>query len=226
MATHENPRRHLILLIALLLIIVLSPFIVTLRHGVTVLNIVGAAVLLSATYAVSERKNFLAIAIILSAISIITTWLLAAFPAYWLVVVSHGSLVVLIGFFSFTILGYVVRSGKITSDRIYGAICVYLLFGYAWTFAYALLDELQPGSFAASNEIGSMDYVGRVMQLRYFSFMTLTTVGYGDIVPRSPAARTMAMLEAVMGQFYLVALIGRLVGLHIVHTTSSRALEE
>lgn len=105
MATHENPRRHLILLIALLLIIVLSPFIVTLRHGVTVLNIVGAAVLLSATYAVSERKNFLAIAIILSAISIITTWLLVAFPAYWLVVVSHGSLVALIAFFSFTNFG-------------------------------------------------------------------------------------------------------------------------
>ena len=55
--------------------------------------------------------------------------------------------------------------------------------------------------------------------------MTLTTVGYGDVVPRSPAARTIAMLEAIMGQFYLVALIGRLVGLHIVHTTSSRARE-
>jgi voltage-gated potassium channel Kch len=64
------------------------------------------------------------------------------------------------------------------------------------------------------------------MQLRYFSFMTLTTVGYGDVVPLSPVARTMAMLEAVMGQFYLVALIGRLVGLHIVHTTSSRSRDE
>jgi voltage-gated potassium channel len=226
MATHESPRRHLILLIALLLIIVLSPFVVTLRHGVTILNIVGAAVLLSATYAVSERRHFLAIAVILSATSIITTGLLVAFPSYWLVLVSHGSLVVLIGFFAFTILGYVVRSGKITSDKIYGAICVYLLFGYAWTFAYALLDELQPGSFAASNEIGRSDYVARVMQLRYFSFMTLTTVGYGDVVPLSPVARTMAMLEAVMGQFYLVALIGRLVGVHIVHTTSSRSRDE
>jgi voltage-gated potassium channel Kch len=68
------------------------------------------------------------------------------------------------------------------------------LFGYAWTFACALLDELQPGSLAASNEIGRSDYVARVMQLRYFSFMTLTTVGYGDVVPLSPVARTMAML--------------------------------
>jgi hypothetical protein len=61
------------------------------------------------------------------------------------------------------------------------------------------------------------DLVGRVMQLRYFSFVTLATVGYGDIVPHTPAARTMALLEAMLGQFYLVALVGRLVGLHIVH---------
>jgi len=60
------------------------------------------------------------------------------------------------------------------------------------------------------------------MQLRYFSFMVLTTVGYGDVVPLSPVARTMAMVDAIMGQFYLVALIGRLVDLQIVHTTSSR----
>jgi hypothetical protein len=98
MLTRENPRRHLILLIALLVIIVLSPFVVTFRHGVTVLNVVGVAVLLSATYAVTDRKNFLVIAIILSAISIITTWLVVAFAGYWLVVVSHGSLVALIGF--------------------------------------------------------------------------------------------------------------------------------
>jgi hypothetical protein len=75
-----------------------------------------------------------------------------------------------------------------------------------WTFVYSLLLELQPQSFAATNEVARNDYVGRILQLRYFSFMTLTTVGYSDIVPHSPAARTMTILEAGMGQFYLVAL--------------------
>ncbi len=65
------------------------------------------------------------------------------------------------------------------------------------------------------------DYVGRVMQMRYFSFETLTTLGYGDIVPRSPAARMLATIEAVMGQIYLTVLIARLVGLHIAHASSS-----
>lgn len=57
------------------------------------------------------------------------------------------------------------------------------------------------------------------MQMRYFSFATLTTLGYGDIVPRSAAARTLATLEAVMRQIYLTVLITRLVGLHIVHSS-------
>jgi voltage-gated potassium channel Kch len=62
-----------------------------------------------------------------------------------------------------------------------------------------------------------MKYIIRVLELRYFSFMTLTTVGYGDIVPHSTAARTLAGLEAVTGQIYLTVLVARLVGLHIVH---------
>ena len=85
----ENPRRYLILLISLLLIFVLSPIIVTFRHGPTILNIVGAAVLLSATYAVSERQNFLIVALLLSAFSIITTFCLFAAPSHWAVIVSH-----------------------------------------------------------------------------------------------------------------------------------------
>jgi voltage-gated potassium channel Kch len=64
------------------------------------------------------------------------------------------------------------------------------------------------------------------MQFRYFSFMTLTTVGYGDVLPRSDAARTLAALEAVMGQIYLTVLVARLVGLHIVHSHGSDSREK
>ena len=128
----------------------------------------------------------------------------------------------MIGFFACAILSYVLGSGKVTSDKIYGAICVYLLFGYAWTFAYSLIEEVQPGSFTSLTSIDAHDLVGRVMQMRYFSFVSLTSVGYGDIVPHSQLARTMALLEAMFGQFYLVALIGRLVGLQIVHGNPER----
>jgi len=152
----------------------------------------------------------------------LTFWLAAA-PNHWLVITCHGSLVVLIVFFVTAILSYVLGSGKVTWDKIYGAICAYLLLGYAWTFAYSVVEEMQPGSFTSVASTMPDDLVGRVMQLRYFSFVTLATVGYGDIVPHTAAARTTALLEAMLGQFYLVALVGRLVGLHIVHGDDKRA---
>ena len=98
--------------------------------------------------------------------------------------------------------------------------------GYAWTFSYALVEELQPSAFVALSPVPPNDYVASVLQLRYFSFMTLTTVGYGDIVPRSPAARTLAGLEAVTGQIYLTVLVARLVGLHIAHAQTSSSRED
>jgi hypothetical protein len=217
-----NQPRHLVLLIMLLLIFILSPFVVSHYYGPTILNIVAAIVLLSATYAVSERRTFLLIGLSLSAVSIVLTFWLSAAPSHWLVISAHGSIVILVGFFAIAILGYVLRSGKVIADKIYGAVCAYLLFGYAFAFLYSLIEEVQPGSFTTLTTIGPHDIVGRVMQMRYFSFVTLATVGYGDIVPHTQLARTIALLEAMLGQFYLVALIGRLVGLHIVHGNSER----
>ena len=221
--TPENPMRHLILLLALLTIIILEPVLSMTRHGIVILNVIGAVVLLSGVYAVSECKEVFVTAILLSILSIITTWLLLAYPGHAMVIFAHATMIIVLGFFAGAILHYVVRSGRVTADRIFAAICAYLLIGYAWAFAYALLDEFSPGAFASPTEVARNDYVGRVIQMRYFSFMTLATVGYGDIVPRTPGARTMAILEAILGQFYLVALIGRLVGLHIVHGNSSQS---
>lgn len=218
----RDPRSHLYLLISLVVIFVVSPFVVPYFYGPTILNVIAAIVLLAATYAVSRRQSFFIFALSLSIFSIAMTFWLAASPSYWLVVVAHGSLVVVIVFFAAAILSYVLGSGKVTWDKIYGAICAYLLLGYAWTFAYSVIEELQPGSFGSPTSPIPHDLVDRVMQLRYFSFVTLATVGYGDIVPHTPAARTLALLEAILGQFYLVALVGRLVGLHIVHGNPQR----
>lgn len=226
MATHESRRPHLALLICILLLYTISPILVALHNGVLILNILGAGVLLAASYALSERRYLFGVAIVLSAISICFTWRLQLSPTHTAVLSAHTCIVILVTFFSITILGYVLRGGKITADKIFAAICVYMLIAYAWSFAYALLAEMEPGAFTSPTPIAAGDYIAQVMQMRYFSFMTLTTVGYGDIVPHSPAARTMAGLEAVMGQLYLVALVGRLVGLHIVHSDASNSREK
>lgn len=100
-------------------------------------------------------------------------------------------------------------SHEFTSELISSAVSLYLLAGILWTILYGLLEALQPGSFALDEA-----HTGRLgADLHYFSFATMTTVGYGDIVPRSFGAKSAAMLQAVFGQLFLVVLLGRLAGL-------------
>ena len=112
------------------------------------------------------------------------------------------------------ILRLVFREGPITGDRIRGAIAVYILLGVLWSLAYQLLDRLAPGSFhfaeTARPTLGRLSH-----RLVYYSFVTLTTVGYGDITPVHPLARSLAAGEALVGQLYPAILIARLVSLQI-----------
>lgn len=223
LSTKPRQPRHLALLCLLLLLFILSPFIAPLRYGVLVLNIIGAAVLLSGTYAVSQRKRIFVFTVALAIAAVVINCFVVVSSARWLFLLSNICILLLLALFSISILEDVLRAGRITADKIYGALCVYLLIGYAWAFGYAILEQVQPGAFVIPQEPDVVaDYVGRVMRMRYFSFVTLTTVGFGDIIPRSSAARTFATLEAVMGQIYLAVLVARLVGLHIVHGTTSK----
>jgi len=89
MTVPENPRRHLILLIALLTLIIVGPLLSASRHGTLLLNVIGAAMLLSALYAISECKQIIVIAVILSILSIVGTFLLQAYPGHAMVIVTH-----------------------------------------------------------------------------------------------------------------------------------------
>jgi hypothetical protein len=111
------------------------------------------------------------------------------------------------------VLMQVFRDGPITGYRIQGAIAVYLLLGLVWMSAYELLYRMVPGAFRfAEGDTGSLV---NIHGLAYYSFVTLTTVGYGDITPVHPIARSLAMGEALCGQLYPAILIARLVSLEI-----------
>jgi hypothetical protein len=115
-------------------IFIFSPFVLPYYYGPLTLNIVAVAVLLSASYAVSELRLFLIIGLSLSTLTIILTYWLATGPTHWLIIGAHGSIVVLLGFFAVTILGYVLRRGKVTWDTIYGAICALSLVRLRFCF--------------------------------------------------------------------------------------------
>ena len=103
--------------------------------------------------------------------------------------------------------------GPITTHRIQGSILVYLLIGFTWSVAYQLLHTLSPAAFSFAQ--GDPGPAHARDPLIYYSFVTLTTVGYGDITPVHPTARSLAIAEALIGQLYPAILIARLVSLRI-----------
>ncbi|MDH4049452.1 MAG: potassium channel family protein [Gammaproteobacteria bacterium] len=105
-------------------------------------------------------------------------------------------------------LRQVVFSEEMNSNRIYGAICIYLLLGVTWSLLYNLLHTADAGAFSGAITSSSRE---SDVQWLYYSFVTLTTLGFGDILPVGPVARTLANAEAVFGVFYMAILVAMLV---------------
>jgi hypothetical protein len=128
-----------------------------------------------------------------------------------------------LGFVVFEVLRDVLASGPVNADKLYAAISAYLMIGLAFATLYEALSFWQPHAFSvADHRLEDRE------ALVYFSLVTLSTVGYGDIVPAIPEARVLAVAEAIFGQLYLAVLMARLVGLHLSHsaTRSEAASDE
>ena len=106
------------------------------------------------------------------------------------------------------ILYYVFRRPEITADTIFAAIVAYFFLALAFSRAFAIMESVVPQSFALREGL-NVD-----LELLYFSLVTIATLGYGDIVPRMPAAQMLSVLEAVIGQFFVAVLIAWLVSVH------------
>ena len=108
-----------------------------------------------------------------------------------------------------SVLGWrIFTERQVTGDTIRGGIAVYFLGGLAWAFLYDIMMVVDPQALRLA------EATGQFSQIIYYSFVTMTTLGYGDIVPLSAVARTLAYMEAALGQIYVAVLIARLVGLN------------
>jgi len=120
-------------------------------------------------------------------------------------------------------LRQVIFSDRVNFHNIAGAACVYLLLGIIWSLAYYFIYIIMPGSFKGSI---SFDMHMQLNDFVYYSFVTLTTLGYGDIVPLSATARSLAYMEAVFGQFYMAILVAGLVSIHISNQSKNDILKK
>ncbi len=178
-------------------------------------ELMATVILIFALWAISNARKILLACVLLVISTIAAIWYAHWFPSKAIIVAANLLDIVFLVLVIGAILFGVFQSRQITRESIAGAICAYLLIGATWADAFSVLEILIPGSFSG---VTNVDLIGnfeaarfRVAQFHYFSFVTLTTLGYGDITPLTRPARNFAALEAIFGQLYLAVLIARLV---------------
>ncbi len=149
-------------------------------------------------------------------LALILTWARLLFPhQQTLIFVAHSLAMFFLVLLTLLILGQALREGPTTYHRITGAVAAYLLIGIIWAFAYYLFTLWIPGAFSVQGPSVPSDRESLQSKLFYFSFVTLTTIGYGDIVAVHPIVRMLVILEGVVGQLFPAILIARLVSLQV-----------
>lgn len=187
---------------------------------------ISSLVLLVATFAVSDNRWIARVSLLLMMLTIIievaATWLVTSQQVSML---HHLLRVIFFAFIIAEILKRIFKPGFVTFDTISASLCVYILLGALWANFYSMSELITPGSIALATRplnapalpLSDMTLSFRML---YFSLATLSTVGYGDVVPVSPMTRMLAVTEAIIGQIYLLVMVSRLVGIHVAQAIS------
>lgn len=209
--------RFTLLLVSIVTTFALGPFLEGYASINLLTDICLSSILVAAIPAVSDKRSTFHIALALACPYLVLKWGrdLASFSLPWNFAEMFGALFV--SYVLVLILSFIARQRKASRDVIMAAVCGYFLLGLMWSFIYFFVESLLPGSFQFA-----LDGPGDSNLFIYFSFVTMTTVGYGDMLPLSNAARSLAILEAVMGQLYLAVTIARLVGIQASQTQSGQ----
>jgi hypothetical protein len=185
------------LLIVLVLMLVLHPLLD--RWGQEFVTVAFTLVFLAGLYAVRGERRTLIIGLVLVVPALLTGWAGHAVDSRALFAISRGLEALFLFYVTAVILHQVMTESEITQDTIFGAAAAYLMIGIAFAVIYGWLETFQPG----------YDF----WEFVYFSLVTITTLGYGDIAPVSQEARSLATLQAVTGQFYVAVLVARFVAI-------------
>jgi hypothetical protein len=179
-----------------------------------VADTIGCLFLAAAAYSL-RKSRFFKLAIVFGGCAI-----MAQIGAYF--TESHNVLATInfiscayLGLVTLLIAASVARQREISVDIVMGGLCVYVLMGVFWTGLYINLELLNPGSFTFGAHGPHPDVESFNRLLFFYSYVTLLTIGYGDVVPMSGMAQTLTILEGLIGQFYLIFFMASLVGLYI-----------
>jgi voltage-gated potassium channel len=221
--------RFQILLLSLFALMLAMPFLPTQGFvGRSWASFFYSMLLLAAVAAVSHRRLAGVIALCLCAATFLLQIVGLWYHSDTFQVVSHVADILFLGYVTSVILQHLFTTTHVTFSTISAALCVYLLLAVLWAIVYSLVEVTDPGAFAynatGDGQVPSMRFGGgQSVTPVYYSLVTITTLGYGDIVPVSPVASMLAVVEAVIGQFYLTVLVAWLVGQYIASSIKDSA---
>jgi hypothetical protein len=178
--------------------------------------VASIALCLAAIFAVGGRRGVLVVALVL-VIPVVAFDLAGVFFLLGPVsLIRHGVRVLFFGLVIVALLRHLFKTRHITFDAISASLCVYLVLGALWANVFTIIEASAPGAIVDLGRPGAFDDAEiRSARMLYFSYVTLSSVGYGDIVPRGTLARMCAVIEAMMGQGYLLVMVSRLVSIQL-----------
>jgi hypothetical protein len=201
------------LAVLVIMVFIIGPIASLTDIGTLLISLFLSLTLITGVAAVAKRRATTVVATGLATVTLFFRWMAHLVPSPEILLVGSFSVIMCLGLLTGVVLVQAFRAGPITGHRIQGAVAAYLLLGLTWAFAYELVLLQVPGSFQPADLGGAKGPV--TINLVYFSFVTLTTVGYGDITPAHPIVRSLANLESLIGQLYPAILIGRLVSMEL-----------
>ncbi|MGI9627927.1 MAG: potassium channel family protein [Longimicrobiales bacterium] len=214
----KQDRAHHVLLGLTLLLIAVQP-LGTASGGIYTRLVMGA-VLIGCLAAIRSNRRALVLGV---ALGLPALAILLMVPFGGVGAAGMGLGVATIAFVCVVLLGGIFRRGQgrggVSASDVSASLVVYLLIGVMWAMAYVVLETSRPGSFYGLEGTGSLELR---RDLFYFSFVTLTTLGYGDIGPLTPEGRSLVVLESTVGQLYLVVLVASLVAMFLEGRSNQR----
>lgn len=178
--------------------------------------------LLVCLYLAASRRSELFLGTAVAAMAVLLSWMSVLSAESVPLTIPVLSYVVFFALVTAFLVRFLFRSDTISEEMIFASVCLYMIVGLLWSFIYFLIEAGFPGSFSNVHaiEAGTEAPFAALIDLIYYSFVTLSTLGYGDIAPITRVARSWAIVEALTGQFYLAIVVARLVGLHISSSKS------
>lgn len=214
--------RYFLLLLSLVLFFITSAIIADFQQKLFIFGIAFAIVLMFSVYIIEHNFLLLVAGIVLALAVLLSNYYSIVFhakPSSLFIMFEYGVTIIFFVIVSYLTLASVMRDKIITKSTLFGAVCSYLLIGLTYSFWYMLLFDLNPAAFSLPQRLAGFEADIRLQNFIYYSYVTMSTLGYGDITPVSYLAKTSAWLESVIGQIYLTVWIARLVGLNIAHGT-------